>query len=166
MTAHRLELGLAGAALLLSAVAGLRWQRGLDGFAAPRVSAGVPQLAPAAPPIHVAVLDSAADMAATNDPFRLANAPSAVAYDPRGDMVAGIVAARVVAAPMRPTMLVRGIIGGPPWQAIIDGIPGQAAGTIVRDGMTFDRLSIRSVSRDTVTVQAPDTIWKLTIPGR
>jgi hypothetical protein len=71
--------------------------------------------------------------------------------------------AQSVVAHVRPTLVLRGIIGGPPWQAIVDGIPGQSAGAIVRQGMAFDAITIRTVTRDTVFVQSPDTSWKLTL---
>ena len=54
-------------------------------------------------------------------------------------------------------------MGGPPWQAVIDGIPGLPAGTVVRSGNVFDKLTIRSVTRDSVFVQTPDTAWFLTL---
>lgn len=166
MTAHRVEVSLIVAMVLLASAACLRWRHGLDdvlpGPSAPEVAA----IKRAPKPVSAEVLDSAMDVTVSNDPFRLGNEPASVAYDPATDLPAGGPSMRIAAMPLRPAMVVRGIIGGPPWQAIMDGIPGQPPGAIVRSGMTFDRLSVRSVGRDTVIVQAPDTTWKLTIGGR
>jgi hypothetical protein len=63
---------------------------------------------------------------------------------------------------MRPVFALKAIVGGPPWQAIVDGIPGQPSGTIVSNGMTIGKLTIRGVTRDSVVIQGPDTTWVLT----
>ncbi len=166
MTAPRADIALIAAVILISSLAVVRWHGALDAVSATPGTPRVAAIRTPVPTLSAAALDSATSMIADNDPFRLANAPSAVAYDPAADLPGGSVPQRAVVASIRPTFLVRGIIGGPPWQAIMDGIPGQPPGTIVRSGMTFDRLSVRSVGRDTVVVQAPDTIWKLTMGGR
>jgi hypothetical protein len=106
-------------------------------------------------------LGEAAANTAANDPFRLVNHPSAVRYDARVESGLGAIGA--IAAPVRPMLAVRAIVGGPPWQAIVDGIPDQPPGTIVRSGDTFAKLTVRSVGRDIVVIQAPDTVWKLTL---
>ncbi|MDB4878547.1 MAG: hypothetical protein JWM41_4993 [Gemmatimonadetes bacterium] len=58
-------------------------------------------------------------------------------------------------------MTLKAIVGGPPWEAIVDGIPGQPPGTVVRSGSTLDKLAVRSVTRDSVVIQGPDTTWVL-----
>jgi hypothetical protein len=100
---------------------------------------------------------------AANDPFRLSNAPSTVAYDPANDGIPGAIVAQ---QPVRPTFALKAIVGGPPWQAIIDGIPGQPSGTVVAGGMAFGKLTIRSVARDSVVIQGSDTTWVLAFRGR
>ncbi|HEU4722063.1 MAG TPA: hypothetical protein VFS59_11930 [Gemmatimonadaceae bacterium] len=107
-------------------------------------------------------LGEAAANTAANDPFRLVNRPSGVRYDAKTEGGVGVPAA-FVPPPVRPAFVLKAIVGGPPWQAVVDGIPGQQPGTIVRSGTTFDKLTVRSVGRDTVVIQAPDTIWKLTL---
>ncbi|MEP6733824.1 MAG: hypothetical protein ABJE10_24470 [bacterium] len=105
------------------------------------------------------VTDSLDDAAATivaNDPFRLSNVPPQVRYLSPATMA-------VVNVPVRPALIVRAIIGGPPWSALVEGIPGQTGGVVVVVGNTFDKLRIRAIARDTVVVQAPDTTWKLTM---
>ena len=66
-------------------------------------------------------------------------------------------------APIRPQLMLKAIIGGPPWSAIVEGIPGQPGGIVITAGLTFDRIHIRAITRDTVVVQASDTTWKLTM---
>ena len=103
--------------------------------------------------------DSLADAAATivaNDPFRLSNTPPTVRFTAAMNGVAP-------PPPVRPPFAVRAIVGGPPWSALLDGVPGQPGSVVVSAGSTYDKFRIRSVSRDTVVVQAPDTTWKLTI---
>ena len=114
------------------------------------------------PPVDDDSLAEAAANTAANDPFRLVNRPASVRYDAKleGGMGVPGLAAYV---PPRPQLFVKAIIGGPPWQAIVDGLPGQQPGMIVRTGNTFDKLTVRSVGRDTVVIQAPDTTWKLTL---
>jgi hypothetical protein len=109
-------------------------------------------------------LASAADVVVDGDPFRIANAPTSVAYAPTTDGPQQIGAA--IVAPVRvphPVLVLRAIVGGPPWQAIVDGLPGEPPGTIVNAGMIVSSLKIRSVSRDTVLVQGTDTTWRLTL---
>jgi hypothetical protein len=62
--------------------------------------------------------------------------------------------------------VLRGIVGGPPWQAIVDGIPGIPDGSVLKAGQTFEKYVIRSVSKDTVIVQGPDTTWHLTLGNK
>jgi hypothetical protein len=109
-------------------------------------------------------LDSAEDNLVGDDPFRLANEPAAVRYDPRFDVSAS--ASGVTAPVIRPSMTLKAIVGGPPWQAVIDGIPGQPPGTIARAGSEFGKLRVRSVTRDSVIIQGPDTAWSLGFRGQ
>ncbi|MEO8623802.1 MAG: hypothetical protein ABI625_22165 [bacterium] len=106
-------------------------------------------------------LTEAAGSMVANDPFRLVNRPSSIRFDARTE--GGGPGSPPPSPPYRPSMTVKAIVGGPPWQAIVDGLPGQPPGTIVRSGSTFDKLIVRNVGRDTVVIQAPDTVWKLTL---
>ena len=118
--------------------------------------------AAAVPTATDSVLDDAEDATITNDPFRLANEPASVRYEPAADGAAPMAVAPVI----RPTLVLKAIIGGPPWQAVIDGIPGHPSGTVASAGARFDKLVVRSVSRDSVVVQGPDTTWTLGFRGR
>jgi hypothetical protein len=109
------------------------------------------------------ILDDDVDRVVSNDPFRLSNAPSRVAFDDAAE--ASPPTGFAIQRSLRPNLVLKAIVGGPPWQAIIDGLPGQSAGAIAAQGAVFDQLVIRSVARDRVIVHAPDTTWVLTFGG-
>lgn len=100
-------------------------------------------------------LDSAADRIAAHDPFRLERKPAAVAYNP---MPTGIAAPVAPPAPAIRIVL-QGTIGGPPWHAIISGVPGHAGTIVVSSGDTLGGVTIRRVKRDSVTVRVKDSTW-------
>ena len=107
--------------------------------------------------ISDSALEEAEGLAVTNDPFRLSNSPPETRFDPSSD---GSVRA-FAPAPVRPVFALKAIVGGPPWQAVIDGIPGQPAGTVARMGDRYDKLVVRFVTRDSVVIKGPDTSWVL-----
>lgn len=168
MTARRYTaLALSFAAL--AAVDAIRWRGAAPEPQSAMAAGGLfasPHDAHATRDADDAPLDSAADAIASNDAFRLANEPAAVRYDPSDGTRAGRTASAPPLAPLRPTMTLKAIVGGPPWQAVVDGIPGRPPGTIVRAGNAFDRLVARRVTRDSVVIQGPDTTWVLTFQRR
>jgi hypothetical protein len=111
------------------------------------------------------ILGDAEEMTASNDPFRLANAPSSVRFDPNTENGASSSTAATTAS-VRPNLTLKAIVGGPPWQAVVDGIPGQPSGAIVRAGSVFDKLVARDVTRDSVIIKGPDTTWTLSFQRR
>lgn len=141
-------------------IAALRW-RAASPPPFPRRTIALAHASPRPVP-NDSVLADAEGATVSNDPFRLANEPASVRFDPA---VEGEAASPVVAL-VRPTLVLKAIIGGPPWQAVIDGIPGQPPGTVAGPGARFDKLVVRSVTRDTVVVQGPDTTWSLAFKGR
>jgi hypothetical protein len=104
-------------------------------------------------------IEDAIDQTISGDPFRISNTPPTTAFS-----VARQVPASQPGLPPapRPSLVLKAIVGGPPWQAVIEGIPGQSGATVVTTGSRHERLIVRSVGRDTVVVVAPDTTWKLT----
>jgi len=153
---------LVGSSLCASGAAWLRWQQLAAGGIPDRVA--IAPLRRIAEPIPADSLADAEDAIVTNDPFRLSNSPAAVRYDPASDgPMSGVLAGT---PQLRPTLVLKAIVGGPPWQAVIDGIPGQPAGTIARAGARFDRFTVRAVTRDSVIVQGVDTSWVLSFRAR
>ena len=64
-------------------------------------------------------------------------------------------------APPKPRLVLRGIVGGPPWNAILDGVPGHDGSYVVTTGDSVAGLKIRSVRRDGATIRGMDTTWIL-----
>lgn len=63
--------------------------------------------------------------------------------------------------PAVPMLTLRGIVGGPPWDVIIDGIPGRPAGTVLRDGESVAGFTITVTARDAIRIKGADTAWTL-----
>ncbi len=163
MTRYTIAVLYAGGVLSIAAIGARRWNGARPVEAAPSLE--IQRIRAARGDSLPALLDSAEERMVVNDPFRLANAPATVRYKPSLD--GGVGGAPAYApAPVRPVMTLKAIVGGPPWQAIIDGIPGQPAGAIARTGSVFDKLTVRAVTRDSVIVQGPDTAWILSFRKR
>jgi hypothetical protein len=94
-----------------------------------------------------------------NNPFRLSRQPATVAYAPE---LEGLAPPPVVRPP-RPDLVLRGIVGGPPWSAILEGIPGRDGSVVARRGDSLGTLIVRAVGRDTVIIKGADTTWRLTV---
>jgi hypothetical protein len=152
----RSELALLGLSALLAIVA---FQRTRARRLAPRVATPVVlSVAQMPAPLDTASLDDAESEIIESDPFRLSNTPSQVRYQ-----------ALALPAPPptspRPTLVLRGIVGGPPWSAVLDGLPGQPNNTVVGEGAVYGALRIRKISRDEVVVLASDTALHLSLKG-
>jgi len=107
-------------------------------------------------------IDSAAAATSDDDPFRLTREPSDVPYTPDRENAPPL----PPPAPVPPIML-SGIVG-PPWVALLEGVPGHTGSLIAAPGDTVSRapmamLMIRRVTRDTVLVAGTDTTWRLTV---
>lgn len=66
----------------------------------------------------------------------------------------------------KPKLILRGVLGGPPWDALIDGVPGHDGALVVRVGQTVAGFTVRAVRRDTVFIRGFDTTWALTLGRR
>jgi hypothetical protein len=99
-----------------------------------------------------------AERVITSNPFRVDRRPSQVPFQPQlqgGAMIPPLI------RPPRPTLVLSGIMGGPPWHAVLEGLPGQQGSTVVTAGQTVGAFTIRRVSRDSAVVQGMDTTWRL-----
>jgi hypothetical protein len=117
------------------------------------------------PAISDSMLAHAAELTVENDLFRLSNSPPDVRFDP-GVGVTVVQSGPSSSVAARPILALKAIVGGPPWHAVIDGIPGQPSGTLARTGSRFDALLIRSITRDSVVIQGADTAWVLSFSRR
>lgn len=90
------------------------------------------------------------------NPFRFSRSTPAI--------VSAVVGPQSVAAsgPRTPPV-VKAILGGPPWQAVLSGVPGQPGEVVVLSGMRLGGILITSIMRDTVVVQVSDTTFRLTM---
>jgi hypothetical protein len=102
------------------------------------------------------ILARAADSAIANDVFRTDRRPSHVAFG------AVPITGAPASSPPRPHVTVGGI-AGPPWRAVLNGIPNHDGGIVMAPGDTLGGLRVRSIRRDTVIVQGQDTTWTLTV---
>jgi hypothetical protein len=144
-------------ALVLIVFAGMRTRTVMT--AAP--SRGLPSIGPAPRSPRAEspkVLAAAAELLVARDPFRLERRPAAVPYSPAMEN-----APPPPPRPPRPTLVVTGIIGGPPWEALLEGIPGRQGSVLVRRGDTLAGLHVRAVGRDSVRIVGMDTTWMLTV---
>ncbi len=105
------------------------------------------------------LLDSAASHVVTHDPFRLERKPANVAFSVAPSSVVG------VPLPSGPPVRIalQGTIGGPPWRAIVSGIPGHDGTIIVSSGDTLGGVTVRRVDKGGVTVQVKDSTWTVTL---
>jgi hypothetical protein len=104
------------------------------------------------------------------NPFRLDRAPAPIGFN-RPDPLAmpgmmgmpGMAPPEYVPPPPpRPQLLVSGIVG-PPWQALLEGVPGREGAVVVKRGDVLGDLRIRDITESVVVVASPDTTWRLTV---
>jgi len=117
---------------------------------------------PLQPSTSADAIDSLATAMSDHDPFRLTREPSAVAYAPELDGVPA-----PPPPPPKPPIAVSGTIG-PPWVAVLEGVPAHDGSLLAKVGDTVSRapyalLTIRAIRHDTVVVRAADTTWTLTV---
>lgn len=144
---------ITGVALLAGAVGVVR--------AVPHVHVTVPAVWGTPPIGATPSRDSLAVLAeriANTDPFRLARAPASVAYG----AAAATPAPPPAPAPPKPPLVLSGIVG-PPWAALVDGIPGHATSVLLHAGDTVAALRVRAVTRTRVTLTGLDTTWSLVV---
>lgn len=158
MSQRLVDWGLWLATAACVVVGTLEWRhvRAVSELAAPAL---VATPAPIQPPSRDSLRAAARRVAAT-DPFRLARTPPTVVYAPT---LENAPAAPPPSKPPRPPLAVAGIIGGPPWAALLDGVPGRSGSVVVHAGDTLGGLRVRTVRRTGVIVSAPDTTWQLTL---
>lgn len=94
-----------------------------------------------------------------SDPFRLDRKPADVAYGATPDSTANRAPA---AAPPRPPLVLVGIVG-PPWKALVDGVPGHDGSMVLQAGQVVAGLRVRDVTATGATISTTDTTWHLTV---
>ena len=157
MRATTIERGLWSMTVLATVVAAIEVRASTT---APMLAARPALRAPAEPRrLDADSIAQAVAYVVANDPFRLSRQPATTAYSPALEGLAP----PVVTRPPRPSLVLRGIVGGPPWSAIVDGIPGRDGSALLRGGDSVGTLVVRAVKRDTVIINGADTTWRLTV---
>lgn len=155
MNARACERLLWSAAVALGVVAVAAWRGAVPALAvASPASARVPRIVTL---VDADTLMRAANVATDADLFRSARRPSPVAYRPE------LEGAPPPPRPPRPALQVTGMVGGPPWEAVLEGVPNRDGSVLVHSGDTLSGLRIRAVHRDTVIIEGLDTTWRLTV---
>lgn len=157
MTAHRMEAALVAITIAGCAVA-LRFA-----LAKPRQqSQRLNEVLPPAPVIQLWDFDSLSSVAtrivATN-PFRLERRPATVRY--AANQPRDIIAPTTTPPVSRPQLVLVGIVGGPPWRGILEGVPGRQSNVLVSAGDTLANLRVLRVSAESLYVAGSDTAWAI-----
>lgn len=63
-------------------------------------------------------------------------------------------------------VVVKALVGGPPWAAIVSGLPGEPTDRVVRVGDRLGPVSIERISADAVHLATSDTSWVVRLPER
>jgi hypothetical protein len=92
------------------------------------------------------------------NPFRFDRRPAAVRYDPWQPPTA-IATAQVAS---RTIPVITGILGGPPWLAVVEGLPGQESAVVLGIGERSSGHTVRAIRGDTVVIATEDTVFRLT----
>lgn len=102
-------------------------------------------------------LSSLADRIVEGDIFRLSRRPASVVF---GSSATNDSPA---AKPPKPSLVLTGTIGGPPWLGILDGVPGHDRSVLVHARDTVAGLRVRSISANRIVIVGSDTTWRLTV---
>lgn len=164
MSRRRMEALLWALALAVLLPGGTRWRRAEPAAEAPPAARDAAPAEPRRVPRER--LASAAASVAGGNPFRLDRAPAPIGFQqPPAPGMPGTfpgMAPYEPPPPPRPQLLVSGIVG-PPWQAMLEGVPGREGAVVVRQGEVLGELRIREITRSVVVVASPDTTWRLTV---
>lgn len=63
-------------------------------------------------------------------------------------------------------VVVKALVGGPPWSAVLGGLPGEAGERVVRVGDRHGPVLIDRVGGDGVRLVTSDTSWVVRLPER
>lgn len=110
-------------------------------------------------------LFAAADSIAEASLFRIGRQPVALEYQP-DPMGRGHLVQPVVPQPPRPPLVLAGLIGGPPWQALIEGFPDRPGAVLVREGEVVGPFRVRAIRADGAVIVSADTLWQLKLKER
>ena len=163
MSNERLYRALIAVTCVAALIAVIGWTRNdLHATQSQPAHNAISDHAPELPAIPTDAIDSLATALSDHDPFRFTREPSTVPY-----------AAELNGAPpsppppAKPLLAVSGTVG-PPWVAVLEGVPGHEGSLLAKVGDTVSRaplaiVTVRAVRHDTVVVRAADTTWTLVV---
>jgi hypothetical protein len=95
--------------------------------------------------------------AAGRDLFRADRRATEVAYDAARSTMPP------APAPVRPVLILSGIVWGPVPEAVLEGLPGTDGPRVVRTGDVVARLTVRRIEPAEVVIVGMDTTWTLKV---
>jgi hypothetical protein len=110
------------------------------------------------PPVDTLALAAAAARIRARDAFRLDRKPADVLYNP-WEPTAPV--SQPVPPRSVPQLALAGLIG-PPWNALIEGVPGRETGLLITVGQELNGITFVGLRGDTVLLSGFDTTWTLT----
>lgn len=155
---RRALLGLWSAAGLLTAGAAGTWIGNLPRRTRPRWDVPATLSLPVSG--DSTMFAAAAVRVRTRDPFRLDRRPTTLRFNPWA--LLGPPAPAPRPTPPRPVLTLAGIVGGPPWSALIEGIPGRESGALLSVGDSVSGIRLLGIRGDTARLAGFDTTWTLT----
>ena len=63
----------------------------------------------------------------------------------------------------RPHLELRGLMGGPPWEVLLEGMPGHQSSVLMRVGQSIGGIKLTAVNTGAVVLRGADTVWHLTL---
>jgi hypothetical protein len=158
MRSLTLERALWGIAMAGAAIGCVPLVRGVASPEVPPML-GVLPVAPPRPTIES--LTTAVETIADGNLFRPNREPASSPTAERGMTAAYVQPMNV--APARAPLILRGVVGGPPWSVVLLGVPGRDGPVVLRQGEPEGGLELRAIRHDTAIVRGRDTTWRLTM---
>ncbi len=101
--------------------------------------------------------ESLGGIVVTQDVFRSDRRPADAVYDPaRG-------ASPPATAPIKPALILTGIVWGPLREAVIEGLPGTDGPRVVRASDVVAGLTVKRIEAGQVVITGMDTTWTLKV---
>lgn len=108
--------------------------------------------------IDAGAIHQSATVLRDRNPFRLERRPTSVRF---GSLESELAPEDVQVHVDRPRLTLAGIVGGPPWMVLVEGIPGRESGAVLIQGEEINGFRLEHVHGDTAVLIGIDTTWVL-----